>query len=124
MLPNLHKRKQINGIMQKHQCEYIKIEENITAEAHPIVVFPVYHTSSRWEKLHILMESSLAMISHITKDFFDFKNRLDKRCPNGTTLNTCDIKSLYTNLWDDLFYTAVEYCIKKLQNYLTPLRHF
>ena len=29
------------------------------------------------------------MISHIAKDSFDFKNRLDKHCPNGTTLSTC-----------------------------------
>ena len=36
------------------------------------------------------MEPSLAMISHIAKDSFDFKNRLDKHCSNGTTLSTCD----------------------------------
>ena len=42
------------------------------------------------------MEPSLAMISHIAKDSFDVKSRLDKHCPNGTTLSTCDIKSLYT----------------------------
>ena len=57
------------------------------------------------------MEPSSAMISHIAKDSFEFKNRWDKHCPNGTTLSTCDIKSLYTNLQHDLFYTAVEYWI-------------
>ena len=42
------------------------------------------------------MEPSLAMISHIAKDSFDFKNRSDNHCPTGTTLSTCDIKSLCT----------------------------
>ena len=49
------------------------------------------------------METLLAMISHIAKDSFDFKNRLDKYCPTGTRLSTCDIKSLYTNIQHDLF---------------------
>ena len=70
------------------------------------------------------MEPSLAMISHIAKDSFDFKNRLDKHCPNGTTLSTCDIKSLYTNIRYDLFYTAVEYWIENLKNDLPLLRRF
>ena len=33
MLPKLHKSKEINEIIQKQQCEYINIEENIIAEA-------------------------------------------------------------------------------------------
>ena len=64
------------------------------------------------------------MISDIVKDSFDFKNRLDKHCPTGTTLSTCDVKSLYTNTRHDLFYTAVEYWIEKLQNDLPLLRGF
>ena len=44
------------------------------------------------------MESSLAMISHIAEDSFNFKNRLDEHCPTETTLSTCDIKSLHTNI--------------------------
>ena len=98
MLPKLHKSKRINEIIQKEQCEYINVEDNIIAEARPIVADPVCYTSSISEILHIIMELSLAMISYIAKDCFDFKNRLDKHCPNGTTLSICDIKSLYTNI--------------------------
>ena len=47
---------------------------------------PVYHTSNISEILHIIMEPSLATISQIVQDSFDFKNRLDKDCPNGITL--------------------------------------
>ena len=88
MLPKLHKSKQIYEIIQKQQCEYINIEENTIVEARPIVASPVYHTSGISEILHIVMEPSLAMILHIAKDSFDFKNRLDKHCSNGTTLST------------------------------------
>ena len=52
------------------------------------------------------------MISHIAIDSFDLKKRLDKHCPNGTTLSTCDIKSLDTNISYNLFYTTVEYGLK------------
>ena len=54
------------------------------------------------------------MISHIAKDCFDFKNGLDKHCPTGTTLSTCDIKSLCTNIRLDLFYKKVEYWMNSI----------
>ena len=103
MLPKLHKSKRINEIAQKQQCEYINIEENIIVEARPIVAGPVYHTSRISEIFLIITGPSLAMISLIAKDSFDFKNRLNKHCPNETTLNTCDIKS-YALTFDMLFF--------------------
>ena len=109
MLPKLHKSKRIKEVIQKQQYEYINIEENIIAEACPIVAGPVYYTSDISEILHIIMEPSLAMISHIAKDSFDFKNRFDKHCPTGTTLSSWDIKSLYANIRHYIFYTVVEY---------------
>ena len=42
MLPKLHKSKKINEIIQKEQCEYINVEENIIVEAHSIFAGPVY----------------------------------------------------------------------------------
>ena len=124
MLTKLHKSKRINDIIQKEQCEYINFEENIIVEVRPIVARPVYHTSSIPEILHIIMEPSLAMISPVAKDSLDFKNRLHKDYPNGTTLSTCDIKSLYTNIQHDHFYTVFEYWIEKLQNDLQLFRRF
>ena len=56
MLPKLHKSKRIKEVIQKQQCEYINIEENIIAEARPIVAGPVYHTSNISGTLHIIME--------------------------------------------------------------------
>ena len=77
------------------------------------VVNRTSNTSGVSEILCIIMEPLLAMISHIAKVSFDLKNRLDKHYPNGTTLSTCDIKSLYINIWFDIFYTTFEYWIEK-----------
>ena len=59
MLPKLHNSKWINEKIQKQQCEYINIEENITVDACSIVVGPVYHTSDISEIFNIIMEPSL-----------------------------------------------------------------
>ena len=74
------------------------------------------------EILHIIMESSLAIISHIAKYSFHFKNRLDKHIPYGNALSTCNIKSLYTKFGMISFYVTVEYLIEKFQNDLPLLR--
>ena len=70
------------------------------------------------------MEPSLAMISHIAKDYFDFKNRLDKHCSNGTTLSTCYIKLLYTSIRHNLFLYSSWILIEKLPNDLPLLQRF
>ena len=106
MLPKLHKSKRIDEIIQKEQCEYINVKENIIVEACPIVACSVYHTSGISEIFYIIMEPSLPIMSQISKDCFDFKNRLDKHCPNETRLSTYDIKSLCTNIRPDFLYSS------------------
>ena len=96
MLSKLYKSKKINEIIPKQQCEYINNENSVIVKARPIVDGTVYRTSGISEILHAFIEPCLEVISHIVIDSFNFKNRLDKHCPNGTTLSTCDIKSLYT----------------------------
>ena len=56
MFPKLDKTKRINEIIQKQQCEYINIVENIIVEARHIVAGPVYQSSGISEILHIIME--------------------------------------------------------------------
>ena len=107
VLSKLYKSKQINETTLKQRCEYINIEENVIVEARPIVDGPVYRTSGILEILHTIMEPYLE-ISHIAIDSFDFKKRLDKHCPNGTTLSTCVIRSLDTNIPYNIFYMTVE----------------
>ena len=63
------------------------------------------------------MEPSLAVISHIAKDSSDFKNTLDKHYPNGITLSTCDIKSLYINIF------VIQHLNTGLKNYKMIYRY-
>ena len=58
MLPKLHKRKQINEIIQTLHCEYIHIEENIIVETRPIAAAPVsyYRIDIILQILHIITE--------------------------------------------------------------------
>ena len=55
------------------------------------------------------------MISHIAKYSFDFKNRLDKYCPNGITLTVLGILNHYILTFDMIFFiqqlkTALKNC--------------
>ena len=68
MFPILHNSKQINEIIQKEQCKYITIVQNIIVEAGPTFAGPVFHTNGISEILHIILEPSLIMISHRAKD--------------------------------------------------------
>ena len=66
---------------------------SIYASTRPVLAGPVYCTSGISQIFHIIMKLSLAMILHIAKDSFNFKNTLDKHCLNRTTHSTYDIKS-------------------------------
>ena len=48
------------------------------------------------------MEPSLKEISHILKDAFDFIERTENNLEIRTFLGVANIKSLYTNISDDL----------------------
>ena len=123
MLPKLHKSKRINEIIQKQQCEYINIEENIIVEACPIFAGPIYHTSGISEILHLIMEPSLTMISRIAKDSLDFKNRLDKHCPTGTTLSTC-VLNHYILTFDMIFFIQQLNTALKSSKWFTAIATF
>ena len=70
------------------------------------------------------MEPALSLTPRIVKDSFDFTQRLEKRCQNNTLLSTCDKKYLNTNICQDLFLTAIEYQIERLQNNLPFVQRF
>ena len=46
MLSKLRKSKRINEIIQKEQCKYVSVEENIIVEAHLIAADSIHHASS------------------------------------------------------------------------------
>ena len=121
MLPKLHKSKELNDIIMAKNSEYINVDKTSTIEGRPIVAGSCYHTNVVSQILHVIMEPTLSFIKHILKDSFDFIDRIDTQC---TILSICDIKSLYTNIKDNVFYKAIEYWIDKFHNDIPLLSRF
>ena len=119
--PKLYKSKEVSEIIEIKRTKYIQIDEDILIEGWPIVAGLAFHTFGISEILHCTMERVLSLIPHIVKDSFDFIQRLEKQCQNNSLLNTCDVKSLCTNIGHDLFLTAIECWIQHLQNNLPLL---
>lgn len=117
-LPKLHKNKELNNILLKSDKEYIKVKLETDIEGRPINSGPIYHTSGISTMLHTILLPCLDNIKHILKDSFAFIEKVDKSANSDTQLVTWDIKSLYTNIRHDLFYTAVSYWIDKYGNSL------
>ena len=105
----LHKPKELNKIIKN--SKYLNITENLEIAARPMVAGTVYYTSGISELLYIILETSLYFIPHILKEslVFDFLERLDTTWTEDTLLSLCDIKSLYTNICNDVFYKAINY---------------
>ena len=124
MLPKLHKSKELNGMIMAKNSEYINVDKVLTIEDRPIVAGPYYHTSVVSQILHVIMEPTLSFIKHILKDSFDFIDGIGTQCTVNTILNTCDIKSLYTNIKHDVFYKVIEYWIEKFHDDIPLLSRF
>ena len=125
MLPKLHKSVQINNIVETEKKEYIHIPEGVSdLDGRPIVSGPSYHTRNLSIMIHMILLPCLDLIKYILKDSFDFKEKLDHQCRPGTQFVTWDIKSLYTSIRHDLFYTAVEFWIDKLGDRIPLLDRF
>ena len=109
MLPKLHKSKELNDIIIAKNSQYINVDKILTIEGRPVVAGPCYYTSIVSQILHVIMEPSLLFIKHILKDSFDFIDRIDTKSAVNTSLSTCGIKSMDTNIKYDVFYKAIEY---------------
>ena len=125
MLPKLHKSKEINNHIVNTRTRYIHIPDGVgDLEGRPINSGPVYHTRGISIIVHTILLPCLDYIEYILKDSFDFLEKLGSDCEEGTKLVTWDIKSLYTSIRHDLFYTAVEYWLNKLGDKLPLLSRF
>ena len=122
MNPKLHESKEFNEIIENQKSEYINITKNLQIGGRPIVAASVYYTSGISRLLHVILEPSLSFIPHILIDSFDFLERLDTTCSKDTLLSLCDIKSVYINIRDDVFYKAIDYWIEKIINEIPLLR--
>ena len=91
MNPKLHKSKELNKITANQNSEYINIYKDLLIEGRPIVAVPVYYTSGICQMLHFILKRLLSFIAHILKGSFDFLERLDTTCTEGTLLSSCVI---------------------------------
>lgn len=64
------------------------------------------------------------MIPHIIRDSFDLLERIDAEAQDDVLLGTCDIKSLYTNISQDLALKAIDYSITRYSNAIPLLERF
>ena len=124
MLPKLHKSKELNDIIVAKNSEYINVDKILTIEDRPIVAGPCYHTSVVSQISHVIMEPTLSFIKHILKNSFDFIDRIDSQFTVNTSLSTCDIKSLHTNINHDVSYKAIENWIDKFHGDIPLLSRF
>ena len=125
MLPKLHKSAEINTIIQEEQTEYIRVDKNVNdIEGRPINSGPCYHTRGLSLIIHAILLPCLHLITRILKDTFDFQNKVESSYGRDIQLVTWDIKSLYTNIKHELFYTAIEYWLEKLGTQIPLLHRF
>ena len=66
----------------------------------------------------------LFFIPHISKDYFNFFERLATKCTEDTLMSSWDIKYIYTNICYDVFYKAIGYWIEKFINEIPLLGRF
>ena len=125
MLPKLHKSAQVNNVIEAERKEYIHIPEGVSdLDGRPIVSGPSFHTRNLSIMIHLILLPCLDHIKYILKDSFDFKEKLDHQCGPDTLFVTWDIKSLYTSIRHNLFYTAVEFWLDKLGDRIPLLNRF
>ena len=74
--------------------------------------------------LHKILEPSLSFVPHILKYYFNFLERLDTTCTEDTLLTSLDFKSLYANIFNDVFYKSIDYWIEKCHNEIPLLKRF
>ena len=99
MNTKLCKSKELNEKIKSQNSGYINITENLQIEVLAIVAGPVCYTIGISEILRIILEPSLS---------------LDTICSGEALLSSCGIKSLHTNICNDVFYKAIDYWIEKL----------
>ena len=125
MLPKLHKSVEVNSVVEAERKEYIHIPGGVTdLDGRPIVSGPSFHTRNLSVMIHCILLPCLDHIKYILRDSFDFQEKLDHQCHPDTLFVTWDIKSLYTSIRHDLFYTAVEFWLDKLGDRIPLLNRF
>ena len=125
MLPKLHKSEEVNRVVAAEGKEYLHmVDGEADLEGRPIVSGPCFHTRNLSIMVHHILLPCLDHVEYILKDSYDFQRKLGSECVEGTGFVTWDIKSLYTSIRHDLFYTAIEFWLEKLADRIPHLERF
>ena len=123
MLPKLHKSQFINNCLgHELYVHLVNFQQDI--EGRPIVGGPRYHTSGISKILDSILQPIVSQIDYILKDSFDLVNRAERNVGDDVLLGTCDIKSLYTNISQDLAMRAIDFWVSKYEDSLPSLQRF
>ena len=117
-------------IMENLNSFLEKYKPRLTGKEFQCLSYSDYKLSNFYmlPKLHKSVEVNNAVErekkEYILRDSFNFKEKLDHQCHPDTLFVTWDIKSLYTSIRHDLFYTAIEFWLDKLGDRIPLLNRF
>ena len=123
MLPKLHKSEYLNNILGSSRYVYLK-DFRQKIDGRPIVGGPSFYTSGLSEMVDIILQPLVALIPHVLRDSFDLLERIDTTTQEDVYLGSCDIKSLYTNISQDLALRAIDYWITTYGHTIPLLQRF
>ena len=111
--PKLHKNKAIIDVMKRNEEEDLEMDPPQDLKARPIIAGPNAPTQHLSELIEKIISPLLPHLKSYIKDDWDFRRKLPSHIEYSSTLYSCDIVSLYTNITHELGLTALEYYIDK-----------
>jgi hypothetical protein len=117
-LPKIHKSSSIIEEIKNTNDEYIQILRPDDLLFRPIVAGHSCATSRLSHFLDELLKPFLLKVCSYIKDTYDFLSKLPSNVPEGSTLVTYDVVSLYTNITNDLGIEALKFWLEKFPDLL------
>ena len=97
-LPKIHKSKLIKEAIERQKSSYIECLEPSDLKIRPIVAGPCCPTRNLSDLIDKIIKPLLQHVKSHVKDNLDFLKECSRENNENTSLLTCDIVSLYTNI--------------------------
>ena len=112
-LPKVHKSKSIKEAVKEQNSTYIECLEPQDLKLRPIVAGPCCPTRNLSNLVDKIIKPLLIHIKSHIKDNISFLKECSRENNENTTLLTCDIISLYTNIPHEYGLKALEFWVEK-----------
>ena len=116
--PKIHKNKTIIDAMKRSKEGYLEMDTLQDLNARPIIAGPNAPTQHFSELIEKIISPLVPHLKSYIKDDWDFRRKLPSHIEYSSTLYSCDIVSLHTNITHELGLTALEYYIDKYRTLL------